>query len=111
MRRDFKVYLDDMLRACEKVRLYTEGRSLDDFASDEKTMDAVVRNLEILGEASKQIPESIREANPGVEWSKISGLRDILIHHYFGIDAVIVWDVVQNKVPALISQITKILSD
>ena len=64
MQRDFKAYLEDMLRACEKVLRYTEGRSLDDFASDEKTIDAVVRNLEILGEASKQIPEHIRKTNP-----------------------------------------------
>jgi len=65
------------------------------------TLDAVVRNLEVIGEAVKQLPVDLRAREPGVDWQKIAGLRDILIHHYFGIDVDILWDIIQNKLPAL----------
>ena len=73
-------------------------------------MDAVVRNLEIIGEAIKKIPDEIRAKYPDVEWKKIAGLCDILIHEYFGIDTEIIWDVILNKLPALAGQIRKILN-
>ncbi|MCK4342762.1 MAG: DUF86 domain-containing protein [Phycisphaerae bacterium] len=109
MPRDLKVYLEDILTAVEKIRRYAAGLSLDTFARDEKTLDAVVRNLEVIGEAVKQIPEDVRVRHPQVEWKKIAGLRDILIHAYFGIDLEIVWDIVQNKLPALEPQVRQIL--
>lgn len=74
MPRDYRVYLEDMLEAGEKIHRYSEGLSFNDFVSDEKTMDAVIRNLEILGEAAKQVPDFARQANPQVDWSRISGL-------------------------------------
>ncbi len=79
--------------------------SADSFAADDKTLDAVLRNLEVIGEAVKCIPDEVRSQHLHVEWKKMAGLRDILIHHYFGIDAEIIWDVVQNKLPELESQI------
>jgi uncharacterized protein with HEPN domain len=109
MPRDYKVYLEDMREACEKARRYVEGLPFEIFASDEKTIDAVVRNLEILGEAAKQIPDNFRALHPQVDWHRIGGLRDILIHQYFGVDMVIIWDVVQNKIPTLIQQLDQIL--
>ena len=75
---------------------------------DQKTVDAVVRNLEIVGEAVKKVPESIRLQNPDVDWKKIGGLRDILIHEYFGIDHDIIWDIIQNKLPALMKRVQEI---
>lgn len=110
MPRDYKVYLEDMLDAIQKIHRYMKGLSFEDFAQDEKTVDAVVRNLEILGEAVKQVPDSLRLEYPQVDWSRIAGLRDILIHQYFGIDLTIVWDIVENKLPALEPQIIQILS-
>ena len=110
MPRDYKIYLEDMREAGEKIRRYSSGHSLNSFSADEKTVDAVVRNLEILGEAAKRVPEDVRLANPQVDWYRISGLRDILIHQYFGIDLVIVWDIIENKLPILLNQLDQILS-
>lgn len=101
MRRDYRVYVDDVMASISKIKFYTKGFSKRKFLDDQKTIDAVVRNLEIIGEAIKNIPEKIRHRYPEVEWKKISGLRDILAHEYFGIDTEIIWDIIRNKVPEL----------
>ena len=111
MPRDYKVYLDDILEAVTKIRDYTKGLTLEGLKGDAKTLDAVVRNLEIIGEAAKKVPEEIRRRCPDVEWKRIAGLRDILIHEYFGIDVNIVWDIVRNRLSPLERQIRKILSE
>jgi uncharacterized protein with HEPN domain len=109
MLRDSRVSLEDILEAAEKIRSYKEGLTFLAFLEDGKTVDAVVRNLEIIGEAVKQLPEDLRGRHPEVEWKKVSGLRDILIHNYFGIDHEIVWDVIQHKLPAFEASIARIL--
>ena len=109
MPRDYRIYLEDMREAGAKVRRYVEGLSFEAFAFDDKTIDAVVRNLEILGEAAKQVPESFRALHPQVDWYRIAGLRDILIHQYFGVDLAIIWDVIQNKIPTLMQNLEQIL--
>ena len=101
MPRDFEVYLEDILQAISKIHGYIGGLTRESFARDAMRIDAVIRNLEIIGEAAKIIPESIRAEYPNVEWKKIAGLRDILAHHYFEVDLDIVWDIVQNKLPEL----------
>jgi uncharacterized protein with HEPN domain len=101
MPRDYKVYLDDILQAITRIQEYTAGLSPTAFAGDAKTFDAVVRNLELIGEAAKAVPEVIRSEHPEVDWKRISGLRDILIHQYFGVHAQIIWDIIKNKLPAL----------
>jgi uncharacterized protein with HEPN domain len=101
MPRDFEVYLEDIRQAIRKIHNYTASLTRESFAQDAMRIDAVVRNLEIIGEATKMIPESIRARYPSVEWKKIAGLRDILAHHYFEVDLDIVWDILQNKLPAL----------
>src|SRR3989304_6206803 len=108
MPRDYKVYVDDVLTSIHKIKVYTKGLSKKRFLGDEKTIDAVVRNLEIIGEAIKKIPENIRSKYPNVEWRKITGLRDILVHEYFGVDAEIIWDIVHNKIPELDKEIQQI---
>src|SRR2546429_9738345 len=105
MPRDFEVYLTDIRAAIGKIRSYTAGLSREAFAQDAKTIDAAIRNLEIIGEAAKMVPESVRATYPSVEWRKIAGLRDILAHQYFEVDLDIIWDILTNKLPELERQI------
>ena len=109
MPRDSRVYLEDMLLAAEKIDRYGAGLTRKQLEADSKTLDAIVRNLEVIGEAAKNVPEDVRSAHPEIEWKKIAGLRDILIHQYFGVDADIVWDIVRNKLPGLAQRVRHIL--
>ena len=109
--RSYLLYLEDILKSAAKVQRYTDGMSFEDFLADERTLDAVVRNLEIIGEAAKNVPEEVRQSYPEIEWRKIAGLRDILSYTYFNISEAILWDVVQNKVPPLAEQVKQILEN
>lgn len=108
MPKQFNVYFSDILDSCNKIQRYTQNISFGEFSKDTMVSDAVIRNLEIIGEAVKKIPAEIKRQYPTVEWKKIAGLRDILIHAYAGIDHNIVWDIVQNKVPQLKTAVAKI---
>ena len=101
MSRDWTFYLEDIQDACEKIQRYTSGMSFEEFRDDEKTYDAVVRNLEIVGEAAKNLPDAVRAMMPEVEWGKSVGLRNIIAHAYFGVNDRILWDVVENKISGL----------
>jgi len=92
------------------IESYTNNLTIDDFSESRLYQDAIVRNLEIIGEAVKSLPKKLIAKYPEIEWKKIAGLRDILIHAYFGIDIEIVWDVVQNKIPELKDQMLLIQS-
>ena len=102
MPSDIKVYLEDILTAAEKIESYISDLSFEKFTEDCKTFDAVIRNLEIIGEAAKKLRDDENCQYSEIDWKKMAGLRDILIHEYFGVDAEIVWDVVQNKLPDLV---------
>jgi len=111
MSRDLRLYLEDIRTGCEKVLRYSSGLSFEQFRQDDLRYDAILRNIEIIGEAAKRIPAQIRDKYPEIEWRKISGLRDITAHEYFSISDEIVWDVIQNKIPGLILQIENVLID
>lgn len=109
MSRDYKVYVEDIRDAIGKIRQFTDGMPSTVFAQDAKTQDAVIRNLEIIGEAAKHLPEQIRAAHGDADWRKIAGLRDILIYEYFGININVVWDIVQQKLPLLEQTVNQLL--
>lgn len=103
------IFLFDIVKSIEEIERHTAGMSQADFLKDIKTQDAVIRRLEIIGEAVKNISPHFKSAYPRVLWQDIAGMRDILIHEYFGVDFDIVWDVVARNLPKLKKQIEKML--
>jgi len=107
MSRDEIMYLRDIIESCRKIIGYTTKLTKTELLHDEKTYDAVVRNIEIIGEAAKHISKRTRDCISGINWRKIAGLRDIIAHEYFGIDNNILWDIIKNKVPELSNALKK----
>ena len=97
--RDPLLFLEDIIKSLSKINRYIEGMEYSDIAKDEKTVDALIRNLEVVGEAVKNIPDTIREKYPEVEWKEAAALRDVLIHDYFGVDLESLWDTIHNNLP------------
>ena len=95
------ILVADMLEAVERIESYTTGITFDQFAQDHKTSDAVLRNLQVLGEAAHRMPEAVRALAPEIEWERIIQSRHIVVHDYFGIDFVIVWRIVEIHLPPL----------
>ncbi len=111
MPRELNILLTDILESIRKLSNYTEELSLEEFKKKELIQDGVARNLEVIGEAIKRIPDNIRVEYPQIEWKKLAGLRDILIHQYFSIDFEIIWDVVKNKIPELKMVIENLIAE
>ena len=97
--RSVLLLLEDILEALEKVDRYTQGYSISSFLKDQKTRDAVIRNLEIIGEAANRFPESFRARNPGIPWKRIIGLRHRIEHEYFGVDPMLIWHILKMDLP------------
>ena len=111
MSEDSNVYLEDILNSTKKIFEYTQGMDFHSFLKNNLVSDAVIRNLLVIGEAAKHIPAEIRKKHPEIEWKKMAGLRDTLVHGYAGISLTIVWDVVENKLPELEKAIKQILKE
>jgi uncharacterized protein with HEPN domain len=99
--RPVNLLLDDIREAIDRVERYTAGMSFAAFASDEKTVDAVARSLEIIGEAANRLPDEFKDRHPEIEWYKVVGLRNRIVHEYFGIDLEIIWQILHRDLPAL----------
>lgn len=108
--RDYKLYIADILQAIKSVEAYTKGFNFNKLKlkRNKLVVDAVTRNLEIIGEAVKNIPAEVKTQYPHIEWKKIAGLRDILAHEYFGVDLEVLWDIVKNKLPGFKKEISSL---
>lgn len=111
MSRDFGLYLDDIVTATTAIQVYTAGYDFARFAADGRTIDAVLHNLVVIGEAASKLPIELQSKAPGVEWRKIVALRNIVVHEYFGINPVIVWDVVVTKLEPLSDACRQLLDE
>lgn len=107
--REFTLFLNDILNAIKKIERYTKGITFEKLSKNDMAIDAIVRNLEIIGEASKNVPERIKRKYPFVEWKEAIGFRNVLIHDYFGIDLEAVWDTINNNLPMLKQNVEKVL--
>lgn len=103
MSRDESLYLADIEESCEKVLRFTKGMTYKEFVHDELHFDAVLRNLEVIGEAVKNISDETRQKYPQIKWRKIAGFRDIVAHEYFGVNEETVWDIVEKEIPVLLA--------
>jgi len=99
-----------MLLSGQKILTYCEGMTFDQFIADDKTVDAVIRNFEIIGEAASRVTEDFQKVNIEIPWRQLSGYRNRLIHEYFGVDYTIVWDIIQLELKTLCEELTVVLS-
>lgn len=109
--KDWRVRVEDMLEAIDRIDSYVDGMTPEQFVADGRTQDAVIRNLEILGEASKRIPFAIVQRHPGVPWSRIADMRNILVHEYHSIDPEIILDAARNDLPPLVAPLKALLRE
>ncbi|HEX7540617.1 MAG TPA: DUF86 domain-containing protein [Anaerolineales bacterium] len=110
--RSPKLYVDDILQACQDILDFTHGlRNADKLEEDRRTFLAIVRSPEVIGEAARQMPRSFREKHPEIPWREITSLRNVIAHEYFGLDNTILWDVIQTQIPALAEQFRNLNSE
>lgn len=111
MKRNTIIFIKDILKSIESIEEFVQGLKYEDFKNDDKTASAVVRKLEIIGEATKNIPENIKKKYEKLNWRGMAGMRDKLIHEYFGVDIEILWKVVKEDIPTIKPFIQKILQE
>ncbi|MEM1672249.1 MAG: DUF86 domain-containing protein [Archaeoglobaceae archaeon] len=111
MRREFLDYVEDIVEAMKDAMSFVEGMDYEDFAKDKRTAYAVIRAIEVIGEAVKKVPISVREHYPEIPWKEMAGMRDKVIHEYFGVDLRIIWKTVKEDIPNLRPLFEKILKD
>lgn len=107
--RNWHLYIQDMIEFGQKVLAYTEGLDQDGFVTDERTYDATLRNLELLGEAASHVPDETRAEHPNIQWRSIVGTRNRVAHGYLGLDNDTLWDIIQNDIPELLPKLKSLL--
>jgi uncharacterized protein with HEPN domain len=108
--RHWKLRIDDILVAIERIQRYTDGMDLSSFSRDDRTVDAVVRNITVIGEAAAAVPEDVRRKYPELPWEEMRGIWNVIVHEYFGVSLPILWQTVTADLPPLIPLLKQILS-
>lgn len=108
MPRTLKLYIDDIQESIKKIEEYVKGYNYQKFVKDTKTIDAVIRNFSVIGEAARHIPENVQEKYPQMPWHEITGMRNKIIHEYFGLNEEILWKTIQEDLPRLKQELLKI---
>ena len=111
MKRDYRLFIRDIISAMESIERFVEGMSLEKLMQDDKTSSAVIRKFEIIGEATKRLPDELKEEYPDIPWKRMAGMRDRLIHAYFGIDYKLVWDAIKTEIPSVKPKLQKVLTE
>ena len=107
-KRESGLLLEDILDSITKIKAYTAGYFFEDFINDTKTTDAVIRNFEIIGEAANRLPDELKDKHAHVNWFRIRGFRNRIVHDYMGVDYTIVWQIIENDLDSLYDEISKI---
>lgn len=109
MSRDYRLYLADIIQSCDRISEYVAGYTFATFSANDLLVDAVARNLEIIGEATKNVPANILAMRPEIIWSDVAGFRDVIVHQYFRVKLTVVWDAVSNEIDPIRTAASKIL--
>ena len=107
-KRQPELLIEDIIESARKILSYTQGLTYDEFIKDSKTVDAVIRNFEIIGEAANRLPEDFKDKNTQIDWHRIKGFRNRIVHDYMGIDYTIVWEIRNTFLPKLLTDLLKI---
>lgn len=107
--KNHRLYLEDILEAVEKIQRYIKGLTYDTFVKNDMAVDAVIRNLEIIGEAAKNLLQDIKDKYPDIPWKRMIGLRNIAVHEYFGVDLSIIWEIVTKNLPETKGKVVEVL--
>jgi uncharacterized protein with HEPN domain len=109
MKRDHQLFIKDIISAMKSIEEFVEGLSLDEVEEDDKTSSAVIRKFEIIGEATRHVPDNLKEKYPDIPWKRMAGMRDRLIHAYFGVDYRLVWEAIKIDIPELKPRLQEVL--
>ncbi len=107
-KRQVELLVEDILESANKILSYTQNLTFESFLKDDKTVDAVIRNFEIIGEAANRLPENFKDKYPSIDWHRMRGFRNRIVHDYFGIDYSIVWQIKETFLPQLVDNIKQI---